>query len=116
MRRFLSAALGFLLISAVIMTACTKNSNSSYSNNNNTNAVSIMNMQFTPGSITVTAGTTVTWTNNDNMTHNVTSNSGAFSSGNIEAGKTYSFTFNTKGTFPYTCTIHPGMTGTVIVN
>lgn len=80
------------------------------------NDVSIENMMFSPGTITVTANTTIKWTNNDGMTHTVTSNTGIFDSGNISAGGTYSHTFATAGTYPYHCTIHPAMIATVNVN
>ena len=91
------------------------------SNNNSTktatNAVTIDNFAFSPANITVKKGTTVTWTNKDSATHTVTSTSGpaSFDSGNLPNGKTYSFTFNTAGTYQYHCTIHSGMTGTVTV-
>ena len=84
-------------------------------------AVSIENMSFVPATITVAAGTTITWTNNDSMPHTVTSDTGLFDSGTISgsgaygAGGSYSYTFITAGTFPYHCTTHPMMTATVIV-
>lgn len=78
--------------------------------------VFIQGMAFSPATITVTAGTTITWTNKDAATHNVTSNPVLFSSGAMGNGATYSFTFADKGTFSYTCTIHPSMKGTVVVN
>jgi plastocyanin len=77
--------------------------------------VVIQNFAFSPATITVTVGTTVTWTNNDGATHTVTSDTGAFDSGNIANGKTYSRTFSQAGTFAYHCTIHPNMKATVIV-
>lgn len=80
-----------------------------------TNQVDIKDMAFTPDSITVKAGSTVTWTNNDGAAHNVTADNNSFSSGTLTAGKTFSQTFNTAGTFKYKCTIHPNMTGVVIV-
>jgi plastocyanin len=81
-----------------------------------TNEVWIQGMAFTPATITVNAGTTITWTNQDAVVHTVTSNTGAFASGSIGNGGTYSFKFNTAGTFPYHCAVHPSMTATVIVN
>jgi plastocyanin len=81
-----------------------------------TNEVWIQGMAFTPVTITVTAGTTIVWTNKDAVVHNVTSTTGLFSSGSMLTNATYSRTFSTAGTFPYTCTIHPTMTGTVVVN
>jgi plastocyanin len=80
------------------------------------NDVFIQGMAFSPSTITVTAGTAVTWTNKDAVTHNVTSNPALFSSGGMGNGATYSFTFANKGTFNYSCTIHPSMIGTVVVN
>jgi plastocyanin len=78
--------------------------------------VFIQNMAFSPSTITVTAGSTVTWTNKDISTHTVTSDGGLFSSGSINSNETFSFKFNTPGTYPYHCTIHTSMTGNVVVN
>lgn len=72
-------------------------------------------MAFTPATITVTAGATVTWMNNDNMTHTVTGDDNSFDSGGIGTGSSFTKTFLTVGTFPYHCSIHPSMTGTVMV-
>ena len=80
-----------------------------------TNQVFMQNMAFTPPTITVTTNTTVTWTNQDNMTHTVTSDNNLFNSGDINPGATYSRQFTTAGTFSYHCTIHPSMTGTIVV-
>jgi plastocyanin len=80
------------------------------------NAVTIQNFAFAPASLTVTAGTTVTWTNRDTDAHTVTSQrSGPLKSAALGTGQTYSFTFTTPGTYAYLCTIHPFMTGTVRV-
>jgi plastocyanin len=65
--------------------------------------------------LTITAGTQVTWTNQDGATHNVISNTGVFSSGDLSGGDTFEFTFDSLGTFPYHCSHHSGMNGTVIV-
>jgi plastocyanin len=77
--------------------------------------VIMQNFAFVPNSITVPTGTQITWVNNDSTTHTVTSDTGAFDSQSIEPQGTFSFTFNTAGTFSYHCSIHPTMTGTVIV-
>jgi len=79
------------------------------------NAVTIQNLAFSPATLTVSVGTTVTWTNKDSTTHTVTSNTGLFDSGFLNNGATFSFTFNTKGTFEYHCSIHTTMHGTVTV-
>jgi plastocyanin len=79
------------------------------------NGVSIKNFAFNPGSITVPAGTTVTWTNDDSAGHTVTADDGSFDSKTIASGDSFSQDFATAGTFTYKCTIHPSMTGTVVV-
>jgi len=81
-----------------------------------TNEVFIQGMAFDPGTITVAANTTITWTNKDGVAHTITSDTGLFDSGTISANGVYSHLFNTAGTFPYHCTIHPAMTANVIVN
>jgi len=81
-------------------------------------AVSIQNYAFAPADITISAGTTVTWTNNDSVAHTVTSASGApvaFNSGIMNPGGTYSYTFTVAGTYAYYCQIHPFMLGNVTV-
>ncbi|MEO8065652.1 MAG: cupredoxin family copper-binding protein [Candidatus Doudnabacteria bacterium] len=80
-----------------------------------THAVSIRAVTFSPASITIKKGETVTWTNDDTVTHTVTGDNGGPASQNIPIGDTYNFTFSTAGTFNYHCTIHPLMKGTVIV-
>ena len=70
---------------------------------------------FAPNPTTVTVGSTITWTNADTLTHTVTSDTGVFDSGSLPPGAKFSFTFQTKGTFPYHCTPHPGMVGSVVV-
>lgn len=82
-----------------------------------TSAVTISNFAFSPASISVKKGTTVTWTNQDSVAHTVTENDGQAgpASGDIDQGKSYSFTYNATGTFKYHCSIHPDMLGTVTV-
>ena len=86
------------------------------------NEVWILGSAYSPSTITVSAGTTVTWTNFDSMDHTVTSNTGLFDSGTMKAGisnsagGTFSFTFSSAGTYPYYCTFHRTMTATVVVN
>ena len=80
------------------------------------NEVFIEGMAFNPSSISVAAGTTITWTNKDAIAHTVTSNSNLFSSGSIGFGGTFSFKFTTAGTFAYFCSVHPSMVASVTVN
>lgn len=81
-----------------------------------TNSVEISNFQFTPATITVKAGTKVTWTNKDSVQHNVVGDNFKNLRGPLlDQGKTFSFTFDKVGTYPYHCNPHPYMKGTVIV-
>ncbi|HYL81988.1 MAG TPA: cupredoxin family copper-binding protein, partial [Candidatus Acidoferrum sp.] len=77
--------------------------------------VRIDNFQFSPATLTVPKGTTVTWVNQDDMVHTVTSAAQAFSSASLETDDTFSYTFTTPGTYTYFCRLHPRMTATVIV-
>lgn len=78
--------------------------------------VEIKNFAFNPVTIIISKGQTVTWTNMDSAPHTVTSTSGIFDSGSIGNGQTFSYTFNTAGTFEYSCIVHPSMQhGKVIV-
>jgi plastocyanin len=81
-----------------------------------TNEVFIQGMAFNPSTITVTAGTTITWTNKDAVAHTATSKTNAFDSGNLGTGSTFSFTFATAGTYSYYCKVHPSMVASVTVN
>ncbi len=80
------------------------------------NSVAIHNFAFGPQVVTVKAGATVHWTNNDTEAHTVTSDTGAFSSPVLQPGAGYSFTFTKPGTYSYHCTIHPFMTAKVMVS
>jgi plastocyanin len=77
--------------------------------------VTIDNFSFTPANLSVPVGTTVTWTNQDDMVHTVTSSTRAFSSTGLETGQAFSYAFTTPGTYTYFCSFHPKMTATVIV-
>ncbi len=78
-------------------------------------SVTIQGFAFSPSTLTVSVGTKVTWTNKDGTTHTVTSDTGVFNSGNVANGGSYTYTFNTAGTFSYHCSIHSTMTGTIVV-
>lgn len=82
--------------------------------------VQMINTTFDPKEITIKAGTKVTWINNDSTGHTVTAGtrgnpSGLFDSGNVAPGQSFSFVFDTPGTYNYYCQYHQGMDGTVIV-
>ena len=79
-------------------------------------AVTIRNFAFGPQIVTVKLGETVHWTNQDSEAHTVTSDAGAFNSPVLQPGAGFSFTFTKPGTYRYHCTIHPFMTGKVVVS
>jgi plastocyanin len=77
--------------------------------------VKIDNFTFGPQTITVPAGTTVTWTNKDDIPHTSVSTEGVFKSKVLDTDEKFSYTFTKPGTYPYYCTIHPKMTGQIVV-
>jgi plastocyanin len=77
--------------------------------------VKIDNFTFAPKSVTVKAGTTVTWDNEDDIPHTVASSAKLFKSKVLDTGGTFSFTFTTPGAYEYFCSLHPHMTGTIVV-
>ena len=83
-------------------------------------AVSLKNIQFSPKKLSVAAGTTVTWTNDDSVNHDVTKTGGpgpkfSSGSGSMAQGDTYKQKLTTPGTIDYVCTVHPGMAGKITV-
>jgi plastocyanin len=78
-------------------------------------AVKIDNFVFGPQTITVPVGTTVTWTNSDDIPHTSVSTDGVFKSKVMDTDEKFSYTFTKPGTYPYYCSIHPKMTGKVVV-
>ena len=83
-----------------------------------TATVDMKDIQFVPQDITVKAGTTITWTNSDQVAHTVTKEGGPgadFDSGDVDPGGTFEQTFDEPGTVDYVCEIHPGQDGTVTV-
>jgi plastocyanin len=111
-------SIGIMLAIINLSNSCTKSSTNAPgggSDQPSANEVWMQGMVFNPATITVPTGTTVKWTNKASFTHNVTSATAVFSSGAMGNGSTFSFQFITAGTYPYTCTLHPGMAGTVIV-
>lgn len=77
--------------------------------------VKIDNFAFTPQTVTVTVGTTVTWTNRDDIPHTVVSTDGVFKSKVRDTDETFAYKFDKAGTYSYFCSIHPKMTGKVVV-
>ena len=93
---------GALLLSAPAMAA-------------DANTVTIKNFDYAPMALTVTAGTTVTWKNEDGEPHTVVSVDGLFRSGALDTGESFAYKFTKPGVYKYVCTIHPKMVATVTV-
>lgn len=118
--------IGIMIAIIAISASCSKSSMANITGTGGTggnpgttpgaNEVFIQGMAFNPATITISAGTTVTWTNKDAVNHTATSLTSLFNSGSLATGATYSFTFMTPGTYSYKCSIHPSMSGTVVVN
>ena len=82
------------------------------------NTITIKDFTFSPATLTVKTGTTVTWVNEDSMSHTVVSDDGSgfpFTSARLSTGASFQQTFTQAGTYPYYCSIHPSMKGTIVV-
>jgi plastocyanin len=77
--------------------------------------VSIDNFAFAPAELSVAPGTTVIWTNHDDIPHTITSTDGAFKSHALDTDDRFSFTFQKAGSYQYFCSLHPHMVGTIKV-
>lgn len=119
MKKYLGLTIIAILAALLMLggTGCSTSKTTTQSNTTTAtnNTVNIVNFTFTPETLTVKVGTTVTWTNNDSTTHRPVSDTGVFDSGDLPPGAAFSFTFNNTGTYSYHCSIHPYMTGKVIV-
>jgi plastocyanin len=119
MRRSVSIAVVTmaLVIGMGTIGAAQKNSLANAQQKPETTEVKIDNFSFGPVALTVPVGTTVTWTNRDDIPHTVVSTDDAktFKSKVLDTDEKFSFTFSKAGTYPYFCSIHPKMTGKVIV-
>jgi len=117
MKRF--RGLTYALLAAVILVAAAGHLDAAYPTPAPAASpylIDISNNAFSPSSLTVPVGSTVTWKNDDPYAHTVTmSGKGGFDSGNLNSGKTFSNTFSKAGTYTYVCSIHPSMTGTITV-
>ncbi len=99
---------------AVTLTGCLGGNNQPPPGTHN---VGMSGLAFVPSTLTIQVGENVTWTNNEAVTHTVVSDNATdpFSSGVLSYGQTYTHRFNQVGVFPYHCSLHPGMTGTITV-
>jgi len=78
--------------------------------------VKIDNFSFGPKTLTVSVGTEVTWINRDDIPHNIVSTDGVFESKVRDTNETFSYKFVNPGTYPYYCSLHPKMTGKIVVH
>lgn len=117
MRRGVCVAVFLVAMAAFVAFAGRENGYrvSAQEKNAQTMEVKIDNFSFGPATLTVSVGTTVTWTNRDDIPHTVVSNDGVFKSKVLDTDDKFSYTFSKAGTFPYFCSIHPKMTGKVVV-
>jgi plastocyanin len=79
------------------------------------NSIIVKDFMFAPNSLTIKAGSSVTWVNKDDEPHTVVSDSGTFRSAALDTDETFSFKFDKPGTYHFTCSIHPRMVGTITV-
>jgi len=105
-----------LLVALVCLLGCGITQPSIAGNNSAKPAeVNIDNFSFSPATISVKAGTAVTWTNRDDIPHTVVADDKSFKSKVLDTGDKFTFTPTKPGTYPYFCSIHPKMTGKLIV-
>lgn len=111
----------FVFVVISLIPGCGKNDMSTNSvSKTSANDISISGMAFLPSNKTISVGTTIKWTNNDAVTHTVTSgvpgnSTGMFDSGDLAPNGTFTYTFNQAGTYNYYCKIHNSMRGTITV-
>ena len=97
------------------MLACKKYNNNYSNSGSNPPTIYMKNSAFSSTNVQVATGSTVMWNNDDNKVHTVTADNGAFSSGDIQPGSSYSFTFKSTGTFAYHDSHNTSMTGVIVV-
>ena len=111
---YIKIGIAVIILGVVIISGCTQNPQQNPQNTSPT-TVMIQNFTFTPNNLTVKAGTNVTWINQDSTVHDVTGDSGAFTSPDLNKGDKYTHNFTKSGEYSYHCDEHPSMTGKVIV-
>jgi plastocyanin len=107
--KLLLTALAMLALGAMEMSA------PSSAQTSNQTQIEVKDFKFAPTPLTVKAGSTVTWTNKDDEPHTVVSDTGEFKSGGMDTNDSFSHKFDRPGTYHFTCSIHPRMVGTVVV-
>jgi plastocyanin len=115
LRRHLCIASSAVMVTAIVLLARLPISAANQKPVSAIAEVKIDNFSFGTGTLTVAVGTTVTWINRDDIPHTVVSTDGVFKSKVLDTDEKFSYTFAKQGTFPYFCSIHPKMTGKVVV-
>lgn len=110
-----AVALGFLSLAGLTQVTAGETAIKAAATAVNTATVDIQNFKFLPPAVTVAAGTTVTWKNEDDSPHRIGGKGGTFTSPALDTDGTFSQTFTTAGEYSYICTIHPYMVGKIIV-
>ncbi len=114
-RSVFTAVLGVATILGIAAVAASPRHSAAARQKAEATEVKIDNFSFGPAALTVPVGTTVTWTNRDDIPHTVVSTDKVFKSKVLDTEEQFSFTFTKAGTYPYFCSIHPKMTAKVIV-
>jgi plastocyanin len=109
-----------LILGVIALSGCVQNQqknpqNTTIPQNASQSKVLIQNFTYNPNTLTVKAGTNVTWINHDSVIHDVSSDTGAFASKDLTKGESYTHNFTKPGEYPYHCNEHPYMTGKIIV-
>ncbi|MBI4232639.1 cupredoxin family copper-binding protein [Candidatus Peregrinibacteria bacterium] len=117
MKKILTIALSLLTLT--VIAGCNSPSENTQETQSATTSepgtITISNFEFSLSTIEVTLGSKVTWTNQDQAPHSIVSQDGTLSSPNLKQGESFDFTFDSAGTYDYSCGIHPSMKGQVIV-
>src|ERR1700739_440536 len=114
-KTYLLGAVGMAALLAAALPRLTAAGETAVKGATGTAPVQIDNFTFTPATVTVAAGTTVTWKNEDDSPHRIGDKDGTFKSAALDTADTFSHTFAAPGEYPYICTIHPYMAGKIIV-
>ena len=114
-KRRLPKLFQYLLGAAVLISQCFAINTAMAAEASKTAQVNISDFEYSPATVTIPVGGTVTWTNHDTASHTVTSNDKIIQSNTLAPGASYSHTFTKIGTYNYFCSIHPTMKGEIIV-
>src|SRR6516162_6894778 len=114
-KTYLLGAVGMAALLAAVLPRLTAAGETAVKAAASTATVQIDNFTFTPATLTVAAGTTVTWKNEDDSPHRIGDKDGTFKSAALDTDDTFSHIFATPGVYPYICTIHPYMAGKIVV-